>query len=129
MTTELTCLVANALFGVFLVVLEITAKTRIAGPAWNAGNRETSPPFPAWVERASRAIGNHKENFPVFLTAVVVAHLSHHTDRATEIASIVYVVARALHAALYIAGVHRLRSLAFVTGFIATLVIFSRLFS
>lgn len=127
MTTDLACLVINALWGLFLVLLEIGGKTRVAGPAWNAGNREQSPEFPEWIDRTSRALGNHKENFPLFLTAVLVVHVAGRADRTSATAAIVYVVARALHALLYIGGVKGLRSVAFAAGVVATLTILSRL--
>lgn len=127
MTTDLACLVINALWGLLLVLLEIGGKTRVAGPAWNAGNREQSPDFPAWIDRTSRALGNHKENFPLFLTAVLVVHVAGRADRTSAAAAIVYVVARAVHALLYIGGVKGLRTVAFGTGLVATLAILSRL--
>lgn len=127
MTVDLACLVVNALWGLVLVTIEIQGKTRAGGVAWNAGNREAEPEVPAWVERAGRALSNHKENFPLFLTAVVVVHLAHESDRVSAIAAIVYVVARALHGLLYIGGVKGVRSLAHVVGLGATLVILSRL--
>ncbi len=127
MTTDLACLVANALWGAILVFLEIGGKTRAAGPAWNAGNRDAAPEFPGWVERSSRALANHKENFPLFLTAVLVVHLTGHADRASAVASIVYVAARVAHGLLYVGGIKGLRSGAFLTGLVATLVVLSRL--
>lgn len=127
MTTELGCLVANALWGLVLVGIEIMGKTRVAGPEWNAGNREQEPEFPAWIERTSRALANHKENFPVFLTAVLVVHLTGQADKVSAIAAIVYVVARAGHGILYVAGVKKVRTLVFMIGTVATLVVFSRL--
>lgn len=127
MTTDLTCLVVNALWGLGLVLLEIAGKTRVAGPKWNAGNRESEPEFPAWIRRTGRALANHKENFPLFLTAVVVVALAHEADRTSAAASIVYVVSRALHAICYIAGVKGARSAFFSVGLVATLVILSRL--
>ena len=126
MTTELTCLLVNALWGLVLVFVEIGGKTRIAGPAWNAGNRDAQPSFPAWIDRTSRALSNHKENFPLFLTAVVVVHLAGRADRISAAASIVYVVARATHGLLYVAGVKGLRSAAFIGGLVATGVVMSR---
>ena len=127
MTTDLACLVVHALWGLVLVMIEIAGKTRVAGPEWNAGNRDRAPAFPEWVQRTSRAIANHKENFPLFLTAVLVVHLTGHADKVSATASIVYVVARALHAVVYIAGVKIIRSLAFVVGLAAALTILSRL--
>ena len=127
MTVDLTCLAANAIWGFVLVMLEITGKTRTAGPAWNAGNRDEAPAFAPWIERTGRALSNHKENFPLFLAAVVVVHLAGKQDRVSALAAVVYVIARVLHATLYIAGVKGLRSVAFMLGLLATFAIWSRL--
>lgn len=127
MTIELTCLVANTLWGFLLVMIEILGKTRLAGPAWNAGNRDQEQSFPPWIQRTGRALDNHKENFPLFLTAVLVCTLSHHTDRITAAAAIAYVVLRALHGVIYIAGVKGLRSLSYLGGIACVFVLFSRL--
>jgi len=127
MRIELICLVANALWGFGLVFLEVNAKTRVAGLAWNMGNRDGAPAFPAWIDRCGRALSNHKENFPLFLTAVVVAVLTGHVNQVTAAAAIVYLVARTLHAVLYIGGITRVRSAVWVIGALATLAIFSQL--
>jgi uncharacterized MAPEG superfamily protein len=127
MTVDLACLAINAVWGFVLVILEISGKTRIAGASWNAGNRQDAPEFPPWIARTSRAIGNHTENFPLFLTAVVVVHLAGRADEVSAAASVTYVVARAAHGLLYVGGVVGLRSAAFATGAVATFVILSRL--
>lgn len=127
MTLDLFCLVLNALWGFGLVLLEIGGKTRAAGMGWNAGNREKAPDVPAWVERAGRALGNHKENFPFFATAVLVVHLMGRADRVTAVASMVYVVARAAHAVCYVLGITGLRSLVYTVGVLATLGIYAKL--
>src|SRR5262249_40616160 len=113
-TTDLGCLVANALWGGALVSAEIFGKTRTAGTDWNLGNRAEEPSFPEWVRRASRALANHKENFPLFLTAVIVVHLTGRADQTSAIASVVYVIARALHGLLYIRGLKVARSAAYL---------------
>ena len=46
MTVDLACLVVNALWGLVLVFVEVGGKTRVAGSAWNAGNREIEPESP-----------------------------------------------------------------------------------
>lgn len=127
MTVDLVCLVANALWGLALVQIEIFGKTRVAGTEWNLGNRDTAPAFPAWIDRTTRALANHKENFPLFLTAVVVLHLAGRADRATAIAAVVYVLARLAHGLLYIGGVTRARSAAFIVAILANLALFARL--
>jgi uncharacterized MAPEG superfamily protein len=127
MTLDLTCLVLNAIWGFALAMLEITGKTRVAGTAWNMGNRDKEPAFPEWIVRTGRALSNHKENFPLFLTAVVVVHLAHRNDRVSGIAALVYVLARAAHGLLFIGGVKGARSLAHGVSLGATFVILSRL--
>lgn len=127
MTTDLLCLVLNALWGAVLVFVEIIGKTATAGPAWNAGNRDSAPEFAPWIQRAARALSNHKENFPLFATAVLVVHVTHDADRTSAVAALVYVVARVIHALLYIGGIKGARSLAFLVGLAATLTIFTRL--
>lgn len=127
MSTDLWCLVANALWGVVLVQAEVIGKTRAAGKEWNIGNRDTEPEWPAWVKRSAKALANHKENFPLFLTAVLVVHLSGAADRTSAIACIVYVIARAVHGLLYIGGVTKVRSAAFLVGAASVLVLLTRL--
>lgn len=127
MTTDLWCLVANTLWGLVLINIESIGKARTAGTAWNMGNRDAEPAFPEWVKRAGRALANHKENLPFFLVAIVVVHLAGKNDRVSALAAVTYVVARALHGLLYVAGITKIRSAAYLVGLGATLVIFSRL--
>jgi uncharacterized MAPEG superfamily protein len=127
MTTDLTCLALNALWGFVLVYLEIFGKTRAAGAAWNAGNRDVAPEVPAWVARAGRALGNHKENFAFFATAVVVLHLAHRNDGATATAAVVYAVARVAYSLVYLAGIPVVRSAIFTVGALALLVLYVKI--
>ena len=127
MTTDLWCLVVNALWGAALVFVEVFGKTKAGGPEWNAGNRDTQPKVDPWVERAGRALANHKENFPLFLVAVVVVALAGKADHLSAYAAIAYVVFRALHAVIYIAGITKVRSLMFVLALACPFVILSRL--
>lgn len=127
MSTELLCLVFNALWGFALVSTEIVGKTQAAGPKWNRGNRDTTRDFPAWVDRAGRALSNHKENFPLFLTAVLVVTLTNGSDTLSVVGSLVYVVARVVHGLVYIAGLTGIRSAAFLVGLGATFAIYASL--
>ena len=110
-------------------VPEITGKTATAGTAWSSGNRSDTPVFPPWVQRAGRALANHKENLPLFAVAVVVVHLASRADRISAMAAVGYVVARALHGLLYVAGVTKLRTVVWLLGFFCNMVLLSRLFA
>lgn len=127
MTTDLWCLVANTLWGWVLIQIEAVGKTRAAGTEWNLGNRDSEPEWPAHVKRAGRALANHKENLLFFVVAVLVVHVAGKADRISAIASVVYVFARLAHGLLYVLGVTKIRSAAYLVGLGATLAIFSRL--
>lgn len=127
MTLELTSLAILALWGFALVMIEIAGKTRSAGPAWNVGNRDGEREFAPWIQRAGRALDNHKENFPLFLTAVLVCHLTRHHDNVTIGAAIGFVTLRVLHGVTYITGVTGLRTLAYVASLFCVMAMFSRL--
>ncbi len=87
------------------------------------GNRDTAPALPAWAERARRAHANAVENLVLFAPAVLVATFVNPAAPTVEAAARVYLIARLVHYAVYVAGVPVIRTLAFVTGWAATLVI------
>ena len=124
MSIELLCLVINALWGFALVGIEIVGKTQAAGSKWNSGNRDTEREFPEWIDRAGRALANHKENFPLFLTAVLAVTLTNQADTLSAVGAVVYVLARVTHGLVYVAGITGVRSAAFVVGLLATLAIY-----
>ncbi len=127
MTTELACLVLSALWGFVLVQIEALGKIHAGGLAWATGNRDAQPALPAWTQRAGRALANHKENFPLFATAIVAVLLAGKTDTVTKDAAIAFVVLRALHGLTYIAGIQRLRTLLWTASLVAALAIMSQL--
>jgi uncharacterized MAPEG superfamily protein len=127
MTTELWCLVAFALWGLVLVSIDSLSKTRLNGPKWGLGNRDTQPELPAWLQRTARAIANHKENFPLFATAIVVVTLVGRTNTITAWAAIIYLVARVLHGVIYIAGLTTVRTLVWLVALVANLAILGQL--
>lgn len=86
-------------------------------------------PDPAWAERARRAHANAVENLAVFAPIVLVAALAGVSTPTTALAAQVYVAARLAHYLVYAAGIPGLRTLAFVTGWGATLTIAAALLS
>ena len=87
------------------------------------GNRDAVPALPAWAERAKRAHGNAVENLVLFAPAVLGAAFVDPASPIVIAATHVYLVTRLVHYAVYVAGVPVVRTLAFVTGWGATLVI------
>lgn len=80
------------------------------------GNRENTPPLPAWAWRADRAYRNMLENFPHFAVFVLLAYVAGLSDRQTALGATIFFWARLAHAACYIGGVWRLRWIAFFAG-------------
>jgi uncharacterized MAPEG superfamily protein len=81
------------------------------------------PPAADWACRAKRAHMNALENLAVFAALVLVAALAGISTPATVAAAKVYAVARFGHYIVYAAGIPVIRTLLFLTGFGATLVI------
>lgn len=78
------------------------------------------PSDPAWAERARRAHANAAENLAVFAPLVLILAMTGASTPSTVLASQVYLGARLVHYVVYAAGIPVLRTLAFATGFAAT---------
>lgn len=87
------------------------------------GNRTETVPLPAWAERARRAHANAVENLALFAPLVLLAILVKPADAMVATAAHVYLIARLVHYAVYVAGIPVVRTLAFVTGWGATVAI------
>lgn len=76
-----------------------------------------------WVDRARRAHLNAIENLAVFAPLVLVAAIVEVSTSATILSARIYVAARMAHYVIYAAGVPVVRTVAFLVGACATLVI------
>lgn len=81
------------------------------------------PVDPPWVDRARRAHLNAIENLAVFAPLVLIAAIVEVSTPATVWSARVYVAARLVHYAIYTAGIPVIRTLAFLAGSCATLMI------
>lgn len=78
----------------------------------------------AWALRARHAHANAVENLVVFAVLVLVAHaLGRAESSMVTTAALLYFVARLAHFIVYTAGVPGLRTLAFVGGFAAQIMV------
>lgn len=116
MTTDLWMLTASAVLCALLFVPYGIAQTFVWGVPISVGNREATPPLPAWAERAIRAHRNMLENFPHFAAFVIVAHVSGASNEATALGASIFFWARVAHATVYIAGIPFARTVAFFAG-------------
>ncbi len=76
-----------------------------------------------WADRARRAHLNAIENLAVFAPLVLVAAIVDVSTRATVLSAQAYVAARLAHYVIYTAGIPMIRTVAFLVGAAATVVI------
>lgn len=127
MSPDLTYLVwAAALTMVQLLIVIVGASFSIPLPVL-AGNRETPVEGKGWLGRAQRAHRNILESLVLFAILVLVAHVTGKANATTALGAAIYFWARVAHAAIYIAGITWVRSLAFAISMVGLVVILLQL--
>jgi uncharacterized MAPEG superfamily protein len=127
MTTELTVLVVMAFWTVALSYVPLLGRLRAGGIAWGTSNRDAAVDVPPWVARADRAYRNHLDNLPLFVVAVLVAHVTAHSGGWGATGSVVFGLARVAHSVFYVAGITVVRTLAFWASLVGVGLIVSQL--
>lgn len=123
LTSELHSLALVATATALMWIPYMTARILTRGPwAALANPGPSHAPDPAWAERARRAHANAIENLAVFAPLVLIAAIAGVSTPATVLAAQLYLAARLVHYLVYAAGIPVVRTLAFLTGFGATLV-------
>ena len=129
MTPELTYATLTILLAVVQIFLPATGRTLQHGPKWNAGPRDEDMPASNVVTgRLERAQANLYETLPLFLGAVLIAHVSGEDGFLTYWGATLYFWARVLYVPLYAFGVTGVRSLAFLVSLAGLLMIVAALF-
>jgi len=108
-----------------LLPLLATSIAKAGGSRYNNRDpREWLEKQDGFLRRADNAQKNSFEAFPFFAVAVIVAQLTQApADRVDQFA-LIFVAARVAYIALYVADWHYARSVAWLIGVIATVVIF-----
>ena len=123
MTTELTVLTLAALLqGVQFVVYAVPANREL-GPGYtmSARDRDPSRALSDRTARLGRALDNHFEGLILFGIAVGVVQMSAQNTAFTAACAWVYLIARVLYVPAYAMGLRPHRSLIWVVGFAATM--------
>lgn len=129
MTTELTVLALAAMLQALQIGLAGYAMHRDIGDEWNVGPRDTRPDFAPLTGRLRRAVANHFEGLAFFTIAVVVVTLGDAASGLTAACAWLYLIARILYVPAYAFGWSPWRSVIWMVGFVATMVmIFAALF-
>jgi uncharacterized MAPEG superfamily protein len=125
---EIAVLGWSALLVAGQVVLAAQLANRQYGLKWAASARDepVAAPTPL-VGRARRALANLLETYPMFVAAVLAVAVTQRFDVWSLIGAHLYVWARAVYLALYLAGVPLLRSLVWNVGLVGILMVLAQL--
>ena len=125
MTTELYWLTLTVLMTAILWVPTFLDRVAARGlwAALTSTQPETGTHHSEWGQRAIRAHHNAVENLVIFVPAVLTAHVLNISSPATRAAAAIYFFARLVHFPVYAAGIPVARTLAFLAGWGAQLVI------
>ena len=129
MTTELTYLALTLILALVQISLPAGARTVEFGSKWNAGPRDETPaakrPLTGRLERAQ---ANLFETLPLFIGAVLIAHVAGRNGVLTEWGTALYFWARVVYVPLYALGVPYVRSLVWTVSFAGLVMILAALF-
>jgi len=127
MKPELMWLLWAVALTVVQMLVAVSGATLQVGLPLLAGNREGLPPFTGWVGRAMRAHRNMLENLVLFTALVLTAVVAGRTNEMTLLGAQLFVWARLVYAAVYLAGVPWVRTGLWFVSMIGLVLIFVQL--
>lgn len=129
MQPHLTWLALTAMLGAVLWIPYVAGRVVTRGMPTPTDYREVPHlDLPAWVRRCDRTLMNFVESFAPFAVLVIVAHLRMAGNEPTMLAGIalwaqVFFWSRVVHAVVFWLGIPYLRTLAFLGGFVSTVMV------
>jgi uncharacterized MAPEG superfamily protein len=123
MKTELASLVWVSTFTAVLWIPYVTNRMMVAGIDATVGYPVDPPPLSPWAQRLRAAHANAVENLVVFAALVLTAQVLGINTSAIALAGTLYLWSRIVHAITYTLGVRWLRTVAFVGGFAAQIIV------
>jgi uncharacterized MAPEG superfamily protein len=124
MTLSLACLPVACLLPFVWSLATIPARNQLPGGLDNRAPRLQQAQLTGLGARALGAHQNAWEALPVFVAAVLTAHVTGADPSITGPLSVAWVVARLAHGAAYLADVHAARSLSFMGGLACAMALF-----
>ena len=129
MTTELFYLALTLVLALVQIFLPAAGRTARFGLAWNAGARDEPKGSAGPItDRLERARANLFETLPVFIGAVLIAHVAGANGAWTSWGAGLYFCGRVVYVPLYALGVPYVRSLAWLVSLIGLVLILAALF-
>lgn len=125
MSVELSYLALVALVGLITFLIAAGLVNRDVGVDYAVGPRDQKvEPSSVSAGRMARAHANFVEWFTFFAPAILLVELSGASNSWTENAARAFFLARLVYPAIYLAGIPYLRTLAWLVGFVATLILY-----
>ncbi|MBJ7484729.1 MAPEG family protein [Brevundimonas sp.] len=129
MTPELTYLALTLILAIVQIFLPAIGRTVQYGTEWNAGPRDAiMPPVKPITGRLERAQANLYETLPLFIAAVLIAHVSGEDGFLTYWGATLYFWGRVVFVPIYAFGIPALRSVVFITSLVGLVMIIAALF-
>ncbi|MEM9395044.1 MAG: MAPEG family protein [Pseudomonadota bacterium] len=122
MTPELTVLALAFLLQVVQFTMFSIAANLQIGPKKAMSPRDEPIHLTGTAGRVQRAMNNHFEGLILFTIAVVVVTLSDQSTALTQACAHTYLIARILYVPAYVQGLAPWRSLIWMVGFLATVI-------
>jgi uncharacterized MAPEG superfamily protein len=129
MNTELTYLAATLVLAVVQILWADFARTSQYGLKWNTSARDAEmPPLNPMPARLFRAQANLFETLPLFIGAILIAHVAGREGVLTYWGAALYFWARLIYVPFYAFGVPNIRSLIWLVSFAGLLMTIAALF-
>ncbi|WP_136683554.1 MAPEG family protein [Falsirhodobacter xinxiangensis] len=120
--TEITVLCLSALLNVAAIGLAGASANKDTGVDYNLSPRDREPGYSVMTGRLRRAQANHAENLFLYAVAVLAVWASGSQGVITATCAWVYLAARVAYIPAYAYGWTPWRSIIFMFGFVATIV-------
>ncbi|MGI4984092.1 MAG: MAPEG family protein [Janthinobacterium lividum] len=129
MTIELKLLAWTLILAIVQIFLPSMLRNRETGVAYNAGPRdEPGPPVGVVTGRLMRAKSNLYETLPLFIAAILIAHIAGREGSLTHLGAWLYLIARVVYVPLYAAGIPYIRSMVWLVSLLGVILVIASLF-
>jgi uncharacterized MAPEG superfamily protein len=119
LTPALIALAWTLVLAFIQILLFDFARTGQYGLKWNTGPRdEDMPALSPVAQRLKRAQDNLFETLPLFIGAVLIAHVSGRENANVALGAHIYLFARVAYVPLYAFGVKQIRSLVWIVSIV-----------
>ena len=88
-----------------------------------AGYPDNPPEAAEWAKRSKLAHANLVENLPIFAALIISLNILEISNANTILAASIFFYARIIHAIVYTLGIPWIRTLAFITSWLANIIL------